>query len=343
LSEAPDPKAATVPAKEGVGGHRTWLSRAGWLLCAVPLISVVELALHVKQTGADVVPEHDWVAARDVVKAELRPDDLVTFAPFWADPLGRRTFGDSIATLKREGRSDERRFGRAWEVSIRGAHDETLAGWKKIKEQQTGDVTVTLLEDPEYTPVIDDTVDLVTPDHLSVFRMDASGEQPCPYQQGASAGGSTVVPQGLLTPANKFVCQGGGHVGVAVLHALDHHPHLCIFSTPIQGGTLRLRFSGVTFGSSVHGHSGIQWVSERNPTPEKVSVTFSAFDRLIGTHQHKVGVGWVGFELPTNEIDGRKGDLTVDVGASNQRQFCFEATTRHDVGSRALQQEGKVR
>lgn len=308
----------------------------------MPFVSVIELALHAKQVGPDVVPDTDWAAARDVVKAEVGAADLVTFAPFWADPIGRRSFGDAIATLKREGRSDERRFARAWEVSIRGAHDATLAGWKKTKEQTTGKVTVSLYENPDYTKVIDDTVDLVSPDRLSVSRVDASGEQPCPYQQGVSAGGSTVVPQGLLTPANKFVCSGG-HVGVAVLHAIDHHPHLCVVATPMQNATLRLRFGGVTFGSSVHGHSGIQWISERTPAPEKVSVTFSAQGHLIGAHHHKVGVGWVGFELPTNELDGQKGDLTVDVGPSTQHQFCFEATTRHDARAAAGGQEGNVR
>ena len=61
-----------------------------------------------KQTTHDVVPESDWAAARDVVKAELQPDDLVVFAPFWADPLGRRSFGD-------DDRDDEARgpLGRA--------------------------------------------------------------------------------------------------------------------------------------------------------------------------------------------------------------------------------------
>jgi hypothetical protein len=293
------------------------------------MVSVVELVLHVKQTGPDVVPEADWAAARDLVKAELEPDDLVVFSPFWADPLGRRTFGAEIATMKREGRSDERRFARAFEVSIRGEHDPELARWKKVKEQKTGLVTVNLLENPDYTKVIDDLVDLATPERLAVFRVDASGgEQPCIFQRGQSAGGSTVVPQGLLTPADKFICQGGGHVGVAVLHALDHHPHLCLYATPVSGGILRLRFADVAFGPSLHGHSGIQWQSERTPSAEKVSVAFSALDRPIGTHLHKVGAGWVGFEFPTAELVGKKAELVVDVGHSAQRQFCFEATTR---------------
>jgi len=307
------------------------LAIAGLLLCAVPLVSVVELVLHVKQTTSDVVPESDWALARDTVKAELQPNDLVVFRPFWSDPLGRRTFGPEIATMKREGRSDLRRFARAFEVSIRGAHDEELASWKKVKETKHGAVTVTLLENPSYTPVIDDLLDLVGPERLSVSRVDSSGvEQPCSFQRGASQGGSTVVPQGLLVPADRFVCQGG-HVGVSVLHGLDHHPHVCLYATPMQGATLRMKFSNVTFGPSLHGHSGLQWLVERTPTAEKVAVTFSALDRPIGTHFHKVGVGWVGFELPTPELDGKKADLVAEIAPASQKQFCFEATTRREV------------
>ena len=309
---------------------RSRLAIAGLLLCAVPLVSVVELALHVKQTTSDVVPESDWAQARDAVKAELQPSDLVVFEPFWSDPLGRRTFGHEIATMKRSGRSDVRRFPRAFEVSIRGAHSEELAGWKKVKETRHGGVTVTLLENPSYTEVIDDVLDMVSPDRLTVSRVENGVEQACSFQRGASQGGSTVVPQGLLVPADKFVCQGG-HVGVAVLHGLDHRPHVCLYATPMQGATLRMKFSNVTFGPSLHGHSGIQWLVERNPTPDKVAVAFSALDRPIGTHHHKVGVGWVGFELPTPELDGKKADLVAEIVPSAQRQFCFEATTRREV------------
>jgi hypothetical protein len=300
------------------------LARAGVLLCLVPIVPVVELLLHAHQTSS-VVPDEDWTAARDLVKAQIQPDDLVVFAPFWADPLGRRAFGDAIASREREARSDERRFRRAFEVSIRGAHEPALADWKTVEEKRAGDVTIRLLENPSYTPVFDDVLERL--ERLTVTRIDASGEQPCTFQRGSTAGGSTVVPQGLLTPAEKLVCSGG-HVGIAVLHALDHRPHVCLYATPISGATLHLRFSNVRFGSSLFGHSGIQWVAERTPTPEKVPMTFYGDGHLLGTHAHKVGSGWTGFELPTPELEGKTGELAVEIGSSSQRQFCFEATTR---------------
>jgi hypothetical protein len=300
------------------------LARAGVLLCLVPLVPVVELALHAKQTSS-VVSDEDWASARDAVKAQIEPDDLVVFSPFWADPLGRRAFGDAIASRKREARSDERRFRRAFEVSIRGAHDPALVEWKKIDEKHAGDVTITLRENPSYTPVLDDVLEKL--ERLTVTRVDAAGEQPCTFQHGSTAGGSTVVPQGLLTPAEKFVCSGG-HVGIAVLDALDHRPHVCLYATPIAAATLRLRFANVRFGSSLFGHAGIQWMAERTPSPERVAMAFYGDGHLLGTHGHKVGSGWTGFELPTPELEGKTGELVAEIGPSTQRQFCFEATTR---------------
>lgn len=296
---------------------------AGWLLCAIPLIGIAELVLHVKQTGPDVVPDGDWDRARDIVKADLKPEDLVIFEPFWADPIGRRSFGGEISTFKREGYSDFRRFQRAYEVSIRGAHQAELATWKKVKEEKAGGVTVSLLENPDYAPVLDDLVELVNADRLSV----AVGDAPCTFQHGASAGGSTVVPQGLLTPADKFVCSGG-HVGVAVLHALDHHPHTCIYATPMANGTVRLKFKDVAFGGRIVGHAGVQWVDARNNPPEKIELIFSAFDHQIAPIFHKPGAGWTEFELPTSDLDGKKGELVVDLEPAKEHQFCFEATTR---------------
>lgn len=294
----------------------------------MPLVGIVELVLHMHQTS-NVVPAADWERARDAVASDLRPDDLVTFAPYWTDPLGRRTFGDAIMTKRRAARSDEARFGRAWEVSIRGFRDESLAGWKPVSEQRHGDVTVRLLENPDRSVVATDLLDLVGPQRMSVSRVDASGaESPCVFQRGASAGGSTVVPQGLLVPADKFVCQGG-HAGISVLHGLDHRPRVCINATPLQGASLRLRFSGVTFGEALVGHGGVQWITERVPSQERTTVAFSAFDRPLGEHVHKLGAGWTRFELPTPELAGKTGELVADVGGSAQRYFCFEATTRN--------------
>jgi len=299
-------------------------------LAVVPLVGVVELALHAKQTSADVVPDADWIAARDAIKAEVRPDDLVLFAPFWADPLGRRFFGDELAGLDREARPDETRFARAFEVGIRGKHREELEGWKKVSEKQAGKVTVGVYENPAPAKVITDLLKLVGPERVSVARVDGAAESPCAWQRGAGQPGGLGVPQGPAVPGDKFVCSAG-YVGLAVLHALDHHPHLCLFASGMGGGaTLRIKFANVAFGASLHGHSGVQWVNERTPSNERMFVAFSANGRPLGQSTHRVGVGWNMFEFPTPELAGKTGELVAEVTstAPSQRAFCFEADTR---------------
>jgi hypothetical protein len=298
------------------------------VLAAVPLIGVVELALHVKQTSADVVPDADWLAARDAVKAEAKPDDLVIFAPFWADPLGRQFFGDELAGLGREARPDESRFARAIEVGIRGAHRPELEGWKKLSERAVGKVTIGVYENPAPARVKTDLAEMISPDRLTVSKVDGAAETLCTWQRGAGQPGGLGVPQGPAVPGDKFVCSGGSYVGLAVLHALDHHPHLCIFASPPGSGALRLKFANVNFGASLHGHSGVQWVNERTPSAERIQVAFSAFDRPIGQNVHRVGVGWTGFEFPTPEIANKKGDLVADISGNGPHAYCFEADTR---------------
>jgi len=300
-----------------------------WSLCAVPLIGVAELVLHVKQTTVDVVTDADWNAARDAVKDAAKPDDLVLFAPFWADPLGRRAFGDELAGMKKEARADESRFARAFEVSIRGARRPELTGWREASERRVGPITIRVYENPLHVKVLTDVLDEVGPEHVTVSRVDANGaETPCTWQHSAGQPGGLAVPQGPAIPGDRFVCTNGGYVGAAVLHNDDHHPHLCLFAS--ASGTTRIRVKDVAFGQSLAGHAGVQWVTDRTPTPERIELAFSAFDRPIGQHHHRVGTGWVDFEFPTPEIAGKRGDLVADVTGSGggARHFCFEANTR---------------
>ncbi|MDB4942003.1 MAG: hypothetical protein JWP97_1537 [Labilithrix sp.] len=299
-----------------------------YALAAVPLVGIIELVLHVKETTSDVVPGSDWDAARDAVKAELKPDDLVLFAPFWADPVGREHFGEPLAGLKREARPDETRFARTFEVSIRGAHRPELAGWRKASERSVGKVTIGVYENPAPVKLHQDLVDLVTPERMTVWKTDGASESPCPFQRTTGQAGGLGVPQGPAIPGDRFVCSGGAYVGVGVLHALDHQPHLCVFVSPQGAGSMKVRFGNVAFGSSLHGHSGVQWVNERTPSQERISLAFSAFDRPLGTNVHRVGAGWTGFELPTPDLVGRTGDLVAEITGAAPREYCFEADTR---------------
>lgn len=294
----------------------------------MPLVGVVELVLHAKQTSSDIVTDDQWVAARDAVRSEAKPGDLVVFTPFWADPLGRRFFGNELAGIKGEARPDVSRFPRAFEVSIRGFHDDELAHWRKVSERKVGPVSIGLYENPAPVKILTDLLERVGPEKMTVAKVDGDKEQACTWSKGAGQPGGLGVPQGPAIPGDKFNCPSGGYVGAAVLHALDHHPHLCLFVSS-NSGTVKIRFADVDFGEALHGHAGVQWVTDRTPSAdEKTKLAFSAFDRPIGQHAHRIGTGWVPFEFPTPDIAGKRGELEVEVTGSGQRQFCFEADTR---------------
>jgi hypothetical protein len=93
------------------------------------------------RVDATSVPDDDaWGRAEAVVRADHRPGDLVVFAPDWVDPVGRLHLGDLIS-LDDAGRMDAARYGRIWELSIRGAHARDVAGLAATFES-AGEVTV---------------------------------------------------------------------------------------------------------------------------------------------------------------------------------------------------------
>jgi hypothetical protein len=304
-----------------------------WAFAAVPAVGLIELGAHVVETHS-VVPDGDWRAARQYVASQSQPEDLVTFAPGWVDPIGREQFGPEIATIEREARADETRFPRAFEVSIRGAHMASLAAWRRTGEQRFGAVTVTTLENPAPARVLEDLVSLVNPQRLQVSRVEGDKETACSFQHGSPQSGGLGF--GPAVPADRFVCPGGAFVGVSVVADLSYVPHRCIYA-PSPGGRafVRLRFGGVHLGRTVHGHHGLYVEAERNQKGAPVTIRFKVGDALIGNVVHRDGDGWKPFEFDTSAMaaatdsDGR-ADMVVEIEAPNgdRRMYCFEADTR---------------
>ncbi|HEX3344705.1 MAG TPA: hypothetical protein VHS09_09045 [Polyangiaceae bacterium] len=300
---------------------RTSLQR--WAFAALPAVGLLELAAHAVQTRS-VTPGTDWDAARVYVAAQARPDDLVAFAPRWADPIGREHFGPALATVEREARPDETRFPRALEVSIRGAHLPALAGWRRAGEQRFGSVTVTTWENPTPAHVIDDLVSLVGPPHLRVTRGDAD----CNFIHGSAQSGNLGF--GPTVPADRFVCPSGGFVGVSVVADLDYVPHRCVFAPPPGSAPLRLHFDGVHFGHVLHGHHALYVEAERDRRGAPVTLRFESGGSTLGTVVHRDGEGWKPFELDTSPLAGQTGELSVEIASpgGDRRLYCFEADTR---------------
>lgn len=299
-----------------------------WAFAAVPAVALLELLAHVRQT-TDVVPESDWVAAREVVKKTIKSEDLLLFAPKWEDPVGRAIFGDELASLERTARPDESRFPRAIEVSARGKHRPELAGWKLTNEEKVGKLVVGTYENPAPVKLLDDLRLFVSPEKMAVFRVDGAKESPCSFVRGRPQAGG--LGAGPAVPGDRFQCEGGSFVGASIIHALDHDPKACLFAPPFGPNVvLRVKFKNVRFGRALHGHHGLQNEAERDKTGAPVSITFRTERGLLGRAEHKDGMGWTGFELDTQELSGRTTDLVADItaGNANRRHYCFEADTR---------------
>ncbi len=301
------------------------LRRFGFL--ALPAIGIVELLLHVVQTTRKV-PDGDWEKARQAVAAAAAPDDLVVFAPGWADPLGREHFKDALASIEREARPDDTRFARAFEVSILGGHTPELKDWAREKQESFGAVTVTTLRNPAPVRIIDDLVSRIAPDRAQVSIVEADHETPCAWMHGGTQTGPLGF--GPALPADRFVCGRGGFVATSVMQGTDYRPHRCVYAPPLGGSAvLRIRFLNVPFGKLLHGHHGINWDSARFDSPP-VALDWKVAGRTLARLVDRDEDGWKSFEIDTSELAGQTGELIAEVSATSNRNrmYCFEADTR---------------
>jgi hypothetical protein len=293
-----------------------------WAFALIPAAGLIELVAHVAQTRP-AASNADWDAARDFVASQSKPEDLVAFAPKWVDPLGRMHFGPALATLSREGRPDDSRFPRAFEVALHGGHLPELGDWRRADVHSFGGVTVTTWENPSPAHVVEDLVSMVDPRRMRVSRGDAE----CAYQHAGAQSGGLGYGEGI--PAERFVCPGGAFVGISVVADLDYVPHRCIYAPPAGGAPTRIRFLDVHFGTTLHGHHALYVEAERNRTGAPVTLTISAGGNVLGSVEHRDGDGWKPFELDTASLAGQVGEVVAEVSSSgDRRMYCFEADAR---------------
>jgi hypothetical protein len=292
---------------------------------------VLELGAHLVQTHS-VAADADWEAARAYVKEKAAPEDLVAFAPRWADPLGREHFG-TLATFEREGRPDTTGFPRAFEVSLRAEHLPELDGWHTSEQRTFGRVTVTTLQNPRPVHVLDDLVSMVDPSRMRVWRVDGPRETECVFGHNATQAGALGF--GPAIPGDRFSCPGS-FVGVSVAADLDYRPRRCIYAPPPGGGAfVRIRFAGVHLGRTLYGHHALYVEAERDGkgAPVTIKWTVPSADgqtSVLGSVVHHDGDGWKAFEFDTSELAGRTADIDAEISStgSNRRMYCFQADTR---------------
>jgi hypothetical protein len=127
-------------------------------LAAVPALLLVLVSLWeavaARRDATSVPDDAAWDAASAIVRASYRPGDLIVFAPDWVDPVGRLHLGDLIP-LDMAGRMDAARYGRIWELSIRGAHSPDVEGLAPVATSDADGVTVRRFERTPPTIVTD--------------------------------------------------------------------------------------------------------------------------------------------------------------------------------------------
>ncbi len=125
------------------------------VLPALLLIGVAAWETCATHVDASSVPADEaWDHASQLVRAQFRRGDLIVFAPDWIDPVGRLHLGD-LMTIDDAARMDAARYGRIWELSIRGAHAADVAGLTPTSAVDADGVSVELFERTPVTVLAD--------------------------------------------------------------------------------------------------------------------------------------------------------------------------------------------
>jgi hypothetical protein len=278
-------------------------------LVAVALVSLLALVetVNALTAPARVASRDDWQAAAAEVRAGFRAGDLIVFAPYWADQRGRSVLGD-LVPVEMAGRADADRYGRVWELSIRGAHAPEAAGAHLVRASAHGKVRLALYEKPAVTVLWDGT------SHAGDARVTqtlGAAETPCYRESGAS-----------------FRC-ASTHVERRTLE-IDYQPRRGLL-TPVDGArTTHVAWDGVPLGRALVVYAGIHDYYARKNADGLVDLRVTVDGRTLVQARVGNADGWRRFDLDTHALAGSAHTVRVDVSARNPawRTFGFHIEAR---------------
>jgi hypothetical protein len=216
----------------------------------------------------------DWRAAADEVRAGYRAGDLIVFAPAWVDQVGRAWLGD-LVTVEMAGRADADRYGRVWEVSIRGAHADEATG-TRVRETRHGRVTVALWDKPAVAVLTDFT-----------SRAD-------------EARVTVAAPEGAETPCLRDVGAGfrcpGSRVEQRTLE-IDYRPRRGLLIPLEAARATRLEWSDVELGAHLVLYAGLSDYFARKNGDGPVDVVLWIDGRERMRQRVRNDDGWRRFEV----------------------------------------------
>jgi hypothetical protein len=273
------------------------------LAAALVVLSLVESVTGLTAT-ARVATDGDWRAAAAEVRGGFQPGDLIVFAPAWVAPIGRTYLGDLIP-VEMAARADADRYGRVWEVAIRGAHAPEARSAEAVHTNQHGRVAVALYRKQAAEPVYDFTA------HASEAHVSAGG-------RGCLPGGD---PPG-------FAC-AGARVEPRTLEA-DFRPHRGILTPASAAGPVAVVFEAVPLGRTLVGYTAIHdyYARKNSDAPVDFRVLIDGRERLRVRARNEDG--WRRFELDTAAEQGSPHSVSFEVSAGNPawRSFGFHAEAR---------------
>jgi hypothetical protein len=259
-----------------------------WLAVAVAVLAVVETA-NALLAPHRVASAEDWRAAAAEVRSAFQPGDLIVFAPAWSDQVGRAHFGD-LMPLEMVGRSDDDRYRRIWEVSIRGAHAPEAEGRKAVRSTEHSRVRVALYEKPAATVAYDFT------QHLADARVThVPGDEPA---RGVEA--RTLE--------------------------IDYRPRRGILAKMEQSKTTRLEWSDVPEAKSLVGYVGLHDYYARKNADGPIRLTVFVDGQNLRSLEARNADGWKRFtvELPPGRHAVRV-ELSAPSAAWRNAGFHLEA------------------
>jgi len=127
-------------------------------LAALPALLLVIVAVWetcaARRDASEVPGDDAWARAAAIVRAGHRPGDLIVFAPDWIDPVGRLHLGDLIS-IDDAARMDAAKYGRIWELAIRGARAPDTEGLVPVEVAEANGIAIRRYERPAAIVVAD--------------------------------------------------------------------------------------------------------------------------------------------------------------------------------------------
>lgn len=259
------------------------------LVPAVALVLGALISLVVVSRADEGTPDRkDWLAAAEQVRSEHAEGDLIVFAPRWIDPVGRQYLGDQMS-IDMAARMDAARFGRIWELSVRGARAKETRALVPTATTHFGALT---LREFKQTPVT-----LVEDFTANWKRASVSGQM-----------------------------QGRPNLS---LQEVGFEAHRCIKVLPRPNQTVSMRFESVPLGSTIVGYVGLADIFTRRDIREPGQLEVLVNDKSLVTVEAGVDDGWQRFAVETEAGQGDVEFRLTAVGAkARDRRICFAAEAR---------------